>query len=109
MKHRVSLNCLICSMTIDRQYFENKFKPYYSDKDDPGIPIRTMVGYLLLKHLYNLGKTVQENNTILLTDAKLYKKLINKCNEIAVRSGINKNSVLPAKANNMSKTLRVWQ
>jgi len=32
--------------------FENEFKPYYSDR---GVPIRTMVGYLLLKRLYNLG------------------------------------------------------
>ena len=30
-------------------------KPYYSDKGAPSVPIRTMVGCLLLKHLYNLG------------------------------------------------------
>jgi IS5 family transposase len=41
--------------TIDWQYFENEFKPYYSDKGAPSVPIRTMVGCLLLKHLYNLG------------------------------------------------------
>ena len=40
---------------IDWQYFENEFKPYYSDKGAPSVPIRTMVGCLLLKHLYNLG------------------------------------------------------
>jgi len=40
---------------IDWTYFENEFKPYYSDKGAPSVPIRTMVGCLLLKHLYNLG------------------------------------------------------
>jgi len=40
---------------IDWRYFENEFKPYYSDKGAPSVPIRTMVGCLLLKHLYNLG------------------------------------------------------
>ena len=40
---------------IDWQYFENVFKPYCSDKGAPGVPIRTMAGCLLLKHLYNPG------------------------------------------------------
>jgi IS5 family transposase len=40
---------------IDWQYFEKEFKPYYSDKGAPSVPIRTMVGCLLLKYLYNLG------------------------------------------------------
>ena len=140
--------------TIDWQYFEEEFKPYYSDKGSPSVPIRTMVGCLMLKHLYNLGDekipeqwvqnvyfqyfcggvffehkfpfdpsdfvhfrrrvgeagiakifaysvklhgaevprqakfvlsdtTVQENNTTFPTDAKLCKKAIDKCNEIA--------------------------
>jgi IS5 family transposase len=144
---------------IDWQYFENEFKPYYSDKGAPGVPIRTMVGCLLLKHLYSLGDekipeywvrdvyfqyfcggvffehrfpfdpsdfvhfrkrigeegiakifaysvklhgkevpkqakfvlsdtTVQENNTTFPTDAKLCKKVIDKCNDIAKREGI---------------------
>jgi IS5 family transposase len=40
---------------IDWQYFEKEFKVYYSDKGAPSVPIRTMVGCLMLKHLYNLG------------------------------------------------------
>ena len=40
---------------IDWTYFENEFKPYYSNKGAPSIPIRMMVGCLMLKHLYNLG------------------------------------------------------
>jgi IS5 family transposase len=145
--------------SIDWQYFESEFKPYYSDKGAPSVPIRTMVGCMLLKHLYNLGDekipeywvrdvyfqyfcggvffahkfpfdpsdfvhfrnrigesgiakifaysvklhgvdvpkqakfvlsdtTVQENNTTFPTDAKLCKKVIDKCNEIAKRSEI---------------------
>ena len=41
--------------TIDWQYFDNEFKSYYSVKGAPCVPIRTMVGCLMLKHLYNLG------------------------------------------------------
>jgi IS5 family transposase len=155
-KHELAL----LSHAIDWQYFENGFKPYYSDKGAPSVPIRTMVGCLLLKHLYNLGDekipehwvrdvyfqylcggvffehkfpfdpsdfvhfrkrvgeegiakifaysvklhdsevpkqakfvlsdtTVQENNTTFPTDAKLCKKVIDKCNEIAERAGIS--------------------
>ena len=144
---------------IDWQYFEEAFKPYYSDKGAPSVPIRTMVGCLMLKHLYNLGDekipehwesnvyfqyfcggiffehkfpfdpsdfvhfrkrvgeagiakifaysvqlhgaevakqakfvlsdtTVQENNTTFPTDAKLCKKVIDKCNKIADNLGI---------------------
>jgi IS5 family transposase len=144
---------------IDWQHFENEFKPYYSEKGAPSVPIRLMVGCLLLKHLYNLGDerisefwvrdvyfqyfcgnaffehtfpfdpsdfchfrkrvgesgiekifsysvklhgkdvpkqakfvlsdtTVQENNTTFPTDAKLCKKVIDKCNEIAADAGI---------------------
>jgi IS5 family transposase len=50
-KHELAL----LANTIDRQYFEDEFKFYYSDKGAPSVPIRTMVGCLLLKHLYNLG------------------------------------------------------
>ena len=144
---------------IDWTYFENEFKPYYSDKGAPSVPIRTMVGCLMLKHLYNLGDervpetwvrdvyfqyfcggvffehkfpfdpsdfvhfrnrvgasgmlkifaysvkihgsevakqakfvlsdtTVQENYTTFPTDAKLCKKVIDKCNKIADNEGI---------------------
>ena len=40
---------------IDWSYFENEFAPYYSDNGAPSVPIRLMVGCLMLKHLYNLG------------------------------------------------------
>ena len=39
---------------IDWQYFENEFAPYYSHTGAPSVPIRTMVGCLMLKYLYNL-------------------------------------------------------
>jgi IS5 family transposase len=144
---------------IDWCYFENEFKSYYSAIGAPSVPIRMMIGCLLLKHLYNLGDekipehwiqnvyfqyfcggvffehkfpfdpscfvhfrnrvgeegiskifaysvklhgsevpkqakfvlsdtTVQENNTTFPTDAKLCKKVIDKCNVIAEREGI---------------------
>ena len=41
--------------SIDWQYFENAFQPYYSIKGAPSVPIRTMVGCLLLMCLYHLG------------------------------------------------------
>jgi len=145
---------------IDWSYFENEFAQYYSDRGAPSVPIRLMVGCLMLKHLYNLGDeripehwvrdvyfqhfcggvyfehkfpfdpsdfvhfrnrvgeegiekifaysvklhgkevssrsklvlsdtTVQENNTTFSTDAKLCKKVIDKCNKIAEKEGIN--------------------
>lgn len=40
---------------IDWCYFETEFAPFYSEKGAPSVPIRLMVGCLLLKHLYNLG------------------------------------------------------
>lgn len=41
--------------TIDWQYFEDAFSPLFSEKGAPSVPIRLMVGCLLLKHLENLG------------------------------------------------------
>ena len=144
---------------IDWQYFEKEFKDYYSNKGAPSIPLRTMIGCLMLKQLYNLGDdrlpeywvrdvyfqyfsggvffehrfpfapsdfvhfrkrvgdsgiakifaysvqlhgadvckqakfvlsdtTVQENNTTFPTDAKLCKKVIDKCNSLAEKEGI---------------------
>jgi IS5 family transposase len=144
---------------IDWKYFEDEFAPYYSDNGAPSVPIRLMVGCLMLKHLYNLGDeripevwvrdvyfqyfcgglffehkfpfdpsdfvhfrnrvgeegigkifaysvilhgknvaaksklvlsdtTVQENNTTFPTDAKLCKKVIEHCNKIAEKEGI---------------------
>jgi len=150
---------VLLSESIDWSYFEKEFSIYYSDKGAPSVPIRLMVGCLLLKHLYNLGDeripeywvrdvyfqyfcggvffehtfpfdpsdfvhfrnrvgeagigkifaysvmmhseelpkkskfvlsdtTVQENNTTFPTDAKLCKKVIDKCNKIAEKEGI---------------------
>lgn len=150
---------VLLSNSIDWSYFDRELSGYYSDKGAPGVPIRLMVGCLLLKHLYNLGDeripgawesnpyfqyfcggvffehefpfdpsdfvhfrnrvgkegiekifsysvqmhgqdtakdskfvlsdtTVQENNTTFPTDAKLCKKVIDKCNKIARQEGV---------------------
>lgn len=155
MKHELAL----LSKKIDWSYFEREFSIYYSAKGAPSVPIRLMVGCLMLKHMYNLGDeripeywvrdvyfqyfcgsvhfehkfpfdpsdfvhfrnrvgeegiakifaysvklhgvevsrksrfvlsdtTVQENNTTFPTDAKLCKKVIDKCNAIAQKEGI---------------------
>jgi len=144
---------------IDWSYFEKELGVYYSTKGALSVPIRMMVGCMLLKHLYNLGDerlpeywvrdvyfqyfcgcvffehkfpfdpsdfvhfrnrigeegmekifsysvkihgkkvekesklvlsdtTVQQNNTTFPTDAKLCKKVIDKCNKIAEEEGI---------------------
>lgn len=46
---------VLLSETIDWSYFEKEFGKLYSDKGKPSVPIRTIVGCLMLKHLYNLG------------------------------------------------------
>ena len=46
---------VLLSNSIDWSYFEKEFSIYYSHKGAPSVPIRLMVGCLLLKHLYNLG------------------------------------------------------
>lgn len=142
----------ILSAEIDWQSIENKLGKFYSNTGKPSMPIRFMVGCLLLKRIYNLGDetladawvtnpymqfftgeghfqhsfpcdpsdfvhfrkrigvkgiesifalsvkvhgrdafsktslsdtTVQENNTTFPTDAKLAKKVIDRCNGIA--------------------------
>lgn len=40
---------------INWSYFEKEFASLYSRTGQPGMPIRFMVGCLILKHLYNLG------------------------------------------------------
>src|SRR5699024_2423974 len=40
---------------IDSSYFEGEFAEFYSETGQPAMPIRLMVGCLLLKHLYNYG------------------------------------------------------
>lgn len=143
---------------IDWDYFEKAFSEFYSRFGRPSMPIRLMVGCLILKRIYNLGDetlaeawirdpymqyfcgmvhfehkfpcdpsdfvhsrkrigenglekiftysvlihgkrahenqvlsdtTVQENNTTFPTDAKLAKRVIDKCNDLARQTGVN--------------------
>lgn len=46
---------VLLAQKIDWEYFEKGFSPLYSNTGRPGMPIRLMVGCLLLKDLYNLG------------------------------------------------------
>ena len=46
---------VLLSEKIDWDYFETEFSDLYSKTGQPSLPIRFMVGCLLLKHLYNLG------------------------------------------------------
>jgi len=46
---------VVLAHKIDWDEFEQHFSPLYSTTGQPGIPIRTMVGLLLLKRIYNLG------------------------------------------------------
>ena len=153
MNHELTL----LSNKIDWKYFEGNFSKYYSNTGQPAMPVRLMVGSLILKRIYNLSDkrlceawvmnpymqyfcgeanfkhqfpcdpsdfvhfrnrigeegvekifaysvhlfgskakekvnlsdtTVGENNTTFPTDAKLAKKIIDKCNEIANKEGI---------------------
>jgi IS5 family transposase len=43
------------SNRIDWNYFEAEFRPLYASGGQPGVPIRLMVGCLLLKQIRNLG------------------------------------------------------
>ena len=40
---------------IDWRYFEKEFAPLYSKTGCPAMPVRFMVGCMMLKHMYNLG------------------------------------------------------
>lgn len=46
--------CLLAKK-IDWKYFEKEFSQFYSKVGRPSMPIRFMVGCLLLKRIYNLG------------------------------------------------------
>lgn len=46
---------ILLSEEIDWNYFERELGIYYSNQGRPSMPIRLMVGSLLLKRLYNLG------------------------------------------------------
>ena len=147
----------LLSDKIDWNHFDKEFSMYYSHTGKPAMPIRLMVGSLMLKRIYNLGDetlveawkmnpymqyfcgmvhfehkfpcypsdfvhfrkrigeqgvekifaysvllhgksalesqalsdtTVAENNTTFPTDAKLAKRIIDKCNAIASKEGI---------------------
>ena len=148
---------VLLSDKINWNHFEEEFSIYYSHTGKPSMPIRLMVGSLMLKRIYNLGDetlceawirdpymqyfcgmvhfehkfpcdpsdfvhfrkrigeqgvekifaysvllhgksalenqtlsdtTVVENNTSFPTDAKLAKRIIDKCNAIASKEGI---------------------
>ncbi len=51
MKHEL----VLLSKTIDWKYFEKEFSSLYSHTGQPAMPIRLMVGCLILKRLYNHG------------------------------------------------------
>ena len=52
---------VILSHRIDWSTFEDEFSKLYSHTGQPGVPVRMMVGLLLLKRIYNLGdETVVE-------------------------------------------------
>ena len=149
---------VLLSDKMEWEYFEKELSPFYARVGRPSMPIRLMVGCLLLKRLYNLGDetlaeawrmnpymqyfcgmthfehkfpcdpsdfvhfrkrigekgvekifaysvlihgekaqekqvlsdtTVQENNITFPTDAKLAKRIIDKCNQLAEFTGVN--------------------
>ena len=40
---------------IDWTYFEKEFSEFYSETGKPSMPVRLMVGSLMLKRIYDLG------------------------------------------------------
>ena len=46
---------VLLSERMDWSYFEKSFDSLYSSTGQPGMPIRLMVGSLMLKRIYNLG------------------------------------------------------
>jgi len=50
-KHELAL----LTNRIDWEYFEKEFSPLYSNVGQPGVPIRMMVGCIILKQMENLG------------------------------------------------------
>lgn len=46
---------VLLAQQMDWSYFEQQFAPLYSDTGQPAMPIRFMVGCLLLKRIYNYG------------------------------------------------------
>ena len=46
---------VLLSDKIDWSYFEKELAKFYSDRGRPSMPVRLMVGCLMLKRIYNLG------------------------------------------------------
>ncbi|MBC35148.1 MAG: IS5/IS1182 family transposase [Bacteroidetes bacterium] len=153
----MSHELVLLSEKIDWKYFDTELEQYYSSIGRPSMPVRLMVGCLMLKRIYNLGDetlaeawkmnpymqffcgmshfehyfpcdpsdfvhfrnrigeqgvekifaysvkmhgkdsltkqvmsdtSVQENNTSFPTDAKLAKKIIDRCNKIALTNNV---------------------
>ena len=86
--------------------FEREFSRLYSETGRPGHPIRRMVGFLIIKQLYNLSDEnvvarwvenpywqhftdeVYFQNITFPTDTKLRKKVVDKCIAIARAEGV---------------------
>ena len=51
----MSHELVLLAKKIDWNYFEKEFSRFYSHTGKPSMPIRFMVGSLILKRLYNLG------------------------------------------------------
>ncbi|MDR0754163.1 MAG: transposase [Prevotellaceae bacterium] len=46
---------VLLAKSIDWNYFDEEFKNLYSENGRPCMPVRLMIGCLMLKHMYNLG------------------------------------------------------
>jgi IS5 family transposase len=46
---------ILLASKIDWHYFEKEFSKLYSNTGKPAMPVRLMVGSLMLKRMYNLG------------------------------------------------------
>ena len=57
LKHFINFNHELCVLAnkIDWEAVSEKFKGYYKDFGRPSIPIRRMIGLVLLKYMYNLS------------------------------------------------------
>ena len=57
LKRFINLKHELCILSeqIDWDSIEKEFSVYYSETGRPSVPIRRMVGLLLLKHIYNLS------------------------------------------------------
>jgi transposase, IS5 family len=57
LKDFINLNheLVLLADKLDWQYFEREFSPLYSNTGKPAMPIRLMVGSLMLKRIYDLG------------------------------------------------------